>query len=177
MFTCLELLTIHWTSFSVPQTAMCRMLGSVTEFKSCWISRPTTAGHPILSVVLSHCEDPRDAQDVRCPAEIGFDHLPNSNVSTWPNFRLHISICCWAQIYLHCLLLLIAIVQGGPGHRASGLGWTVWGIWPGWRARNFLFCTLVHTSSRADPASCTMGNRTISRGSSGRGWRSLPAIF
>jgi hypothetical protein len=87
MFICLELVTIHWTSFSVPQTAMCRMLESVTEFKSCWISRPTTAGQPILSAVLSHCEDPRDAQDVRCPAEIGFDRLPNINVSTWPKIQ------------------------------------------------------------------------------------------
>jgi hypothetical protein len=82
-----ELLTIHWTSFSVPQTAMCRMLERVTKFKICWISRPTTVGHPILSVVLSHCEDPRDTQDVRCPAETGMDGLPNINVSTWPEFQ------------------------------------------------------------------------------------------
>jgi hypothetical protein len=66
---------------------MCRMLERVMKFKCCWISRPTKIGHPILSVVLLHCKDPQDAQDIRCPVETGMDRFRNISVTAWPNFQ------------------------------------------------------------------------------------------
>ena len=36
---------------------------------------------------MSHCEDPQDAQDIRCPVETRMDRLLNISVTTRPNFQ------------------------------------------------------------------------------------------